>query len=281
MSKTASITTFSGFPTIFNAALSTTSQPACTWLGHCLGDSCKTENDCDNDWICPSNTCSPCCETTTPHHGLNTAGAVGIGVAIPALLAITLGIAYLVWRACRKNRSDPTRQTSTETSGKTELPARSLWMRPTELPGDNTLRAEMTGSSNPVEADTIELVELEGDYYPAKCKGKTDPVPEVYEPPITITTFQDLPAHQPMPVSRRRFEEYFVSLESQSPVPFRRSPVSDISTQPIYSPAPVYQRLDDNIEDEPIFNNREGSDQSYRLFRWPSVHRDPERRAHR
>jgi len=154
-------------------------------------------------------------------------------------------------------------------------------MRPTELPGDNTLRAEMTGSSNPVEADTIELVELEGDYYPAKCKGKTDPVPEVYEPPITITTFQDLPAHQPMPVSRRRFEEYFVSLESQSPVPFRRSPVSDISTQPIYSPAPVYQRLDDNIEDEPIFNNREGSDQSYRLFRWPSVHRDPERRAHR
>lgn len=269
MSKTASITTFSGFPTIFNAALSTTSQPACTWLGHCLGDSCKTDNDCDNDWICPSNTCSPCCGTTTPHHGLNTAGAIGIGVAIPAFLAITLGIAYLVWRACRKNRSDPTPQTSTETSGKTELPARSLQVRPTELPGDNTLRAEMIGSSNPVEADTIELVELEGDYCPAKCKGKTDPVPV------------DLPAHQPMPVSRRRFEEYLVSLESQSPVPFRRSPVSDISTQPIYSPASVYQRLDDNNEDEPTFNNREGSDQSYRLFRWPSVQRDPERRTHR
>ena len=278
MSKTASITTFPEFPTIFNAALSTTSQPACTWIGHCLGDSCKTDNDCDNDWICPGGTCSPCCETTTPHHGLNTAGAVGIGVAIPAFLAIMLGIAYLVWRAYRKNRSGPT---PTETPGKTDLPTKSLRMQPSELSGDNTLCAEMASSSNPVEADTIELVELEGNYYPAKYKGKIDPVPEPYEPPIAITTFQDLPAHQSMPVSPRRFEEHVVSLESRSPVSFRRSPTSDISTRPIYSPAPVYQRLNDNIEDEPISNNREGSDQSYRLFRWPSVQRDPERRAHR
>ncbi|OCL09799.1 hypothetical protein AOQ84DRAFT_13059 [Glonium stellatum] len=278
MSEAATITAFSGFPTAPNAAISTSSQPACTWLGHCLGDSCKTENDCDNDWICPSNTCIPCCGTTTPHPGLNTADAIGIGVAIPAFLAIILGVAYLVWRTRRKNQLTSTRQTPANTFGKSELPAKSLQMRPTELPGDNTLPVEIMSSANPTEADTIELVELEGNYYPNKHKGENSSVSELCEAVITTTTPRDLPAHQPMPMPRRRFEEYLVSPESQGLVPSRRSPVSDISTQPIYSPAPVYQKLHDNVEDEPMISH-EGSNQNYGLFRWPSTQRKPERRA--
>jgi len=31
---------------------------ACTWPGHCLGDPCKTYNDCDQNWICVSGKCA-------------------------------------------------------------------------------------------------------------------------------------------------------------------------------------------------------------------------------
>ena len=33
-------------------------QVACTWPGHCLGDPCRTYNDCDQDWICVSGRCA-------------------------------------------------------------------------------------------------------------------------------------------------------------------------------------------------------------------------------
>ncbi|KAK3398869.1 hypothetical protein B0T20DRAFT_219484 [Sordaria brevicollis] len=32
--------------------------PGCVWPGHCLGDPCKTENDCDSDWVCLAGKCS-------------------------------------------------------------------------------------------------------------------------------------------------------------------------------------------------------------------------------
>ncbi|KAF1966620.1 hypothetical protein BU23DRAFT_573849 [Bimuria novae-zelandiae CBS 107.79] len=46
----------------------TTSRPSstlqvCTWKGHCLGDTCSNENDCDNDWVCTNQTCRTCCAT--------------------------------------------------------------------------------------------------------------------------------------------------------------------------------------------------------------------------
>ena len=44
---------------------STSTDPAppstptdCVWLGHCLGDRCKTENDCDGDLICTKRKCA-------------------------------------------------------------------------------------------------------------------------------------------------------------------------------------------------------------------------------
>ncbi|KAL0471337.1 hypothetical protein QR685DRAFT_518930 [Neurospora intermedia] len=35
-----------------------TVPPGCVWPGHCLGDPCKTENDCDADWICMAGKCA-------------------------------------------------------------------------------------------------------------------------------------------------------------------------------------------------------------------------------
>ncbi|KAK1752018.1 hypothetical protein QBC47DRAFT_432865 [Echria macrotheca] len=30
----------------------------CEWTGHCLGDACTTENDCDEDWVCTNKKCA-------------------------------------------------------------------------------------------------------------------------------------------------------------------------------------------------------------------------------
>ncbi|KAK3338565.1 hypothetical protein B0H65DRAFT_553021 [Neurospora tetraspora] len=35
-----------------------TAPPGCVWPGHCLGDPCETENDCDADWICIAGKCA-------------------------------------------------------------------------------------------------------------------------------------------------------------------------------------------------------------------------------
>jgi len=33
-------------------------QPSCTWVGHCLGDSCYSNDDCDFEWVCTGGKCS-------------------------------------------------------------------------------------------------------------------------------------------------------------------------------------------------------------------------------
>ncbi|KAF2450757.1 hypothetical protein P171DRAFT_427073 [Karstenula rhodostoma CBS 690.94] len=42
---------------------SSATEAVCTWEGHCLGDSCSNENDCDRDWVCANKTCRTCCVT--------------------------------------------------------------------------------------------------------------------------------------------------------------------------------------------------------------------------
>ncbi|KAK4232406.1 hypothetical protein QBC38DRAFT_506100 [Podospora fimiseda] len=32
--------------------------PTCGWTGHCIGDPCDDENDCDNDYICRNKKCA-------------------------------------------------------------------------------------------------------------------------------------------------------------------------------------------------------------------------------
>lgn len=33
-------------------------QPSCTWEGHCLGDNCHSNDDCDFEWVCTGGKCS-------------------------------------------------------------------------------------------------------------------------------------------------------------------------------------------------------------------------------
>ncbi|KAK1826129.1 hypothetical protein QBC39DRAFT_233168, partial [Podospora conica] len=32
--------------------------PVCEWTGHCIGDTCSSENDCDLDYICTNRKCA-------------------------------------------------------------------------------------------------------------------------------------------------------------------------------------------------------------------------------
>lgn len=61
----ATITQIDGVVTVTTHTFPTASTTfaACTWSGHCLGASCASNDDCDNDWICANKICSPCCET--------------------------------------------------------------------------------------------------------------------------------------------------------------------------------------------------------------------------
>ncbi|KAK4443179.1 hypothetical protein QBC34DRAFT_386559 [Podospora aff. communis PSN243] len=41
------------------------STPVCQWEGHCLGDRCNNENDCDHDWVCRNSVCARPAQTST------------------------------------------------------------------------------------------------------------------------------------------------------------------------------------------------------------------------
>ncbi|KAF1808964.1 hypothetical protein P152DRAFT_452451 [Eremomyces bilateralis CBS 781.70] len=77
--------------------------PVCTWPGHCLGDTCSHENDCDHDWICIKDICSSCCYDPEQGTPLSTRAITGISIGGLVVVALVMGIAYYIWRA-RKNK---------------------------------------------------------------------------------------------------------------------------------------------------------------------------------
>jgi hypothetical protein len=137
---------------------------------------------------------------------------------------------------------------------------------------------EMPGSMYPLDPDSIELIELEGDTaYAGKGYNSMAPPPlnEVYKPPID-NGHHGKPLHRLSPRAGR-FQEV-VSPESARLGHFRASPVSDVSsTHLIHSPPQPYRRLDGHDIDEPIFDEHRGSDSSYTLFSWPTQE-SPQRR---
>ncbi|KAF2812951.1 uncharacterized protein BDZ99DRAFT_460279 [Mytilinidion resinicola] len=287
-------------------------QAACTWLGHCLGDPCVTENDCDNDWVCSNKICVPCCltgaptstdttipttaiatssttsstSTSVPQRGLTKANIITIGVAGPVGVAVIAMAIYLIWRARRKRKGrQHAWNNPANTFGKAELDttnpgaATSATKYPHELVVEEP-PIEMPESTSPRDPDAIELVELEGDVsYQGKGDRRALPphINEVYNP-ISDTEQPHLPLHRLSPRARR-FEEV-VSPDTVSLGQRRASPASDLSSsRPIISPPQTYRRLDDDDVEEPVFDSRSGSDSSYTLFRWPTE-RSPERRGH-
>jgi 3D (Asp-Asp-Asp) domain-containing protein len=49
-----------------NTPVDTTPVGSCAWIGHCLGDTCASEDDCDNDWVCTGGVCSVNNENAPP-----------------------------------------------------------------------------------------------------------------------------------------------------------------------------------------------------------------------
>ncbi|KAF2729418.1 hypothetical protein EJ04DRAFT_556129 [Polyplosphaeria fusca] len=238
--------------------LPTTTFAPCTWEGHCLGASCGTNDDCDNDWICVSELCSPCCEVAVPsslvsattskslpthpthttpslapaasatsesHKGLTTASAIGIGVGIVGALAIAVVVALWVWYTRRKSRrTQVSPSESRPTLGPSPYSSSSL---PSDrkllvdTPSHHGIRSELECPAKPMELSSVELVELEGDTS-RKEVGRDADVKSI---PIRAP---EQAASQPWP--RYRFEECSVAEGEgliQSPTnwePYRPSP---------------------------------------------------------
>ncbi|KAF2177648.1 hypothetical protein K469DRAFT_719571 [Zopfia rhizophila CBS 207.26] len=173
----------------------TTSQQACTWPGHCLGATCNSNDDCDNDWICANKVCSPCCETSSPttstaasasasaalkpHQGLTTGSTIGIGVSIVGFLAVVTGIAFWIWRMRRRKTQNDLWEAPTNEHANIELDASSAFTEDRKQLVGNESCAELASMTKPGELSSVELVELEGDY------GRQDQATDMQKPPIT------------------------------------------------------------------------------------------------
>lgn len=156
----------------------TSTQPACTWPGHCLGAACLSNNDCDHDWICTNNICSECCftpsigtstfptvspaATETPKKELTTGSLVGIVAgAIVLVLLIIVGIICWCWRRHKSSTTYTQRPTSQESQLKPlTFPDGLQQFYIAEAIGE----APLPGPQDPVELECREFVELEGDY---------------------------------------------------------------------------------------------------------------------
>jgi hypothetical protein len=96
-------------------------EPACTWIGHCLGDQCQTQNDCDQstilktfslaclligrssalDWICVSSRCA--IPPSSSPHTLSKAEIAGISAGVPIFVALVGGVIVL-WMGNRRRK---------------------------------------------------------------------------------------------------------------------------------------------------------------------------------
>ncbi|KAF2246668.1 hypothetical protein BU26DRAFT_50971 [Trematosphaeria pertusa] len=215
------------------APSASTSFAACTWAGHCLGDSCASNDDCDNDWICVNRVCSPCCETQSTttstsaatsqgksDKGLDTAAAIGIGVGIVAFLILCVAAGFWIWLRRRKrsaaNEAANAHGPGSNPYGTGSFPTDSDRKRLFETTGSS--RAELPCSSQPAELSTVELVELDASSRPHTQKY---PVP----PPDQVAT---------PTAPRYRFEEY-VPAGNHVPGQWTYAPVID-DTQSYTSP---------------------------------------------
>ncbi|KAF2470979.1 uncharacterized protein BDR25DRAFT_314152 [Lindgomyces ingoldianus] len=265
-------------------SLPTTTHQPCTWLGHCLGATCSTNNDCDNDWICVNKKCSPCCEgstetvsstgtattaaTTQPHHGLSTTTAIAIGVAIVVFLAVGVGFGFWVLRL-RRPRHNPTWETPANNSARFESSIPSTYPEDQKRLVGNESPAELAVLSRPMELSSIELVELEGD--PGR-EGQQISIMDKH--PLTIPPQVQAGPRQRSP--HYRFEEYQVSPEVHTPGQLRFSPVSNPSPHPSHGDDSnrMYQE-NTTLRGGIPFMGPEESDNAYTLFRWPRTTGSP------
>ncbi|KAF2681022.1 hypothetical protein K458DRAFT_392256 [Lentithecium fluviatile CBS 122367] len=218
-----------------------TTYTACTWPGHCLGASCHSNDDCDNDWICSNLICSPCCETLntssatvspTPSQsesasggGLKTTTAIGIGVGAAAVVIICMAVGFWICHKRRKRRklveAPDTQRIESELEGidhfATDGEHKRLFA---------TTTAELPCPTVPTELHSVELVELEGSVIPEReledggdsAPDSSDAEGDHFLPrPEQVATLRSRQA---------RFEEYTISPDHLTPHQWNFSPVS-------------------------------------------------------
>lgn len=280
------------------SSIPTTSYSACTWLGHCLGASCTTNDDCDQDWICASKVCSPCCDdssglsssvfvnplptataTTSKPRRLDTSAAIGIGVAIVVFVILGAGLGFWTWRIRRGVQRHVW-----------EAPANNERFRSqADTMGSGTFaddrnrlvgivsREELPCPIKPAEIASVELMELEGDcgHQTANDIQKLRRVPSSSKsvqkaaPPIALATPEQAVPRQRSP--KLRFEEYGVSPSTSVPGKLQFSPITENApslhtsvessvTRPSYK-ASKHSSLGDTA----IF------EEAYTLYRWPDT----------
>lgn len=222
------------------AASPPSSQLPCAWKGHCLGASCNTNDDCDNDWICTNRICSPCCEVTTPSststslnsststslppQGIKPGLAIGIGVSIPLFIGIICALVFLILRGRRRKAYGPAQgifleKRANDSPGRRDAIAED--QRPI-MPAQAHFRAELASPSQATEIWSTELAELEGDFHSGRqsvgsmSKSAIRDALDLVEPRRSARGY--------------RFEEYVVSPNTCVQGELSFSPVSETST---------------------------------------------------
>ncbi|KAF2464010.1 uncharacterized protein BDR25DRAFT_346921 [Lindgomyces ingoldianus] len=75
--------------------------PSCTWEGHCLGDSCVRDDDCDHGWVCVRGICA-----------LNSGGDTTMPTIKPSSPFPTATVITLVTSVVTESRADPNASSS-------------------------------------------------------------------------------------------------------------------------------------------------------------------------
>ncbi|KAF2798407.1 hypothetical protein K505DRAFT_106686 [Melanomma pulvis-pyrius CBS 109.77] len=283
------------------SSIPTTSYSACTWLGHCLGASCTTNDDCDQDWICVSKVCSPCCDdsggpsssvsvnplptatttttTTVKPHRLDTSAAIGIGVAIVVFVILGAGLGFWTWRIRRgAQRHVWEAPGNNEQSG----PQADTTDSGTFADDQNRLvgivsREELPCPIKPAEIASVELMELEGDssYKTANVVQNLQRMPSPSKsiqkeaPPIALVTPEQAVPHQRSPTFR--FEEYRSSPSTSVPGKLQFSPITEYAPSLHTSVESSVTRPSYKASKDTSLGDTAICEEAYTLFRWPDT----------
>jgi len=170
-----------------------------------IGDSCKSNDDCDWDWVCAASKCTVCCETPASNKHITTSTAIGIGVSIPIVVALLAGAGFFLWRSRRRKQAARLAAAQQAEDHKPELEGSSVAFTGmdggkdrkmsellgstapvAELPNDlETERAELPTALNmdPIELDATEISGIPSDPNLPQLKPPSTPnVPNFSRP---------------------------------------------------------------------------------------------------
>ncbi|KAK4202784.1 hypothetical protein QBC40DRAFT_251727 [Triangularia verruculosa] len=109
-------------------------QPACAWTGHCIGDRCEDENDCDGDLICRAGRCNPLSGGIITSTRRATVTLPPVVTRITSTRRITVTVPPIRTSTSTRRITVPPIVTTVTRSRSTEVPPHPT---PTSRPGPN------------------------------------------------------------------------------------------------------------------------------------------------